>query len=193
MIINRAKEVIRIEAEAIRALEDRIGEPFQNAVDLLLNCHGRVIVCGMGKSGIIGQKIASTLTSTGTAAFFLHPAEGVHGDLGAVLEDDVVICISKSGNTEEIIRLLPMFKRKDVPIISMTGNVNSVLAQRSDIVLDIRVENEACPYDVVPTASTAATLAMGDALALCLFDARGLTVEDFALLHHRQKTSSQNR
>jgi arabinose-5-phosphate isomerase len=183
MIINRAKEVIRIEAEAVKALENRIGEPFQNAVDLLLNCHGRVIICGMGKSGIIGQKIASTLTSTGTAAFFLHPAEGVHGDLGAVLDDDIVICISKSGTTEEIIRLLPMFKRKDVPIIAMTGNVNSILAQRSDIVLDIHVEGEACPFDVVPTASTAATLAMGDALALCLFEARGLSVEDFALLH----------
>jgi len=183
MIINRAKEVIRIEADAVLALQERIGEPFQCAVDLLLNCSGRVIVCGMGKSGIIGQKIASTLTSTGTAAFFLHPAEGVHGDLGAVLEDDIVICISNSGYTEEMLRLLPLFKRKAVPIIAMTGKVDSPLAQRSDIVLDIHVEEEACPFDVVPTASTTATLAMGDALALSLFQARGLTVEDFALLH----------
>lgn len=183
MIIKRAKEVIRIEADAVRALENRIGEPFQCAVDILLNCRGRVIVCGMGKSGIIGQKIASTLTSTGTAALFLHPAEGVHGDLGAVLDDDVVICISNSGNTEEILRLLPMFKRKAVPIIAMTGKTDSPMARESDIVLDIHVEVEACPYDVVPTASTTATLAMGDALALSLFEARGLTVEDFALLH----------
>ncbi|MBN1780257.1 KpsF/GutQ family sugar-phosphate isomerase [bacterium] len=183
MIIKRAKEVIRIEAEAIRALEDRIGEPFQCAVELLLNCSGRVIICGMGKSGIIAQKIASTLTSTGTAALFLHPAEGLHGDLGAVREDDVVICISKSGHTEEILRLLPLFKRKAVPIITMTGNMDSALAHRSDIVLDIHVEGEACPFDVVPTASTTATLAMGDALALSLFEARGLSVEDFALLH----------
>lgn len=183
MIIQRAKEVIRIEAEAVRVLGDRIGAEFEKAVELLLSCQGRVIVCGMGKSGIIGQKIASTLTSTGTAAFFLHPAEGVHGDLGAVLQEDMVICISNSGNTEEILRLLPIFKRKDIPIIAMTGNVNSQMAQRSDIVLDIHVDIEACPYDVVPTASTTATLAMGDALALALFEARGLTVEDFALLH----------
>jgi len=183
MIIKRAKEVIRIEARAVKALENRIGEPFQSTVELLLNCKGRVIVCGMGKSGIIGQKIASTLTSTGTAALFLHPAEGVHGDLGAVLDDDVVICISNSGNTEEILRLLPLFKRKDVPIIAMTGNTGSPLASRSDIVLDIHVDEEACPFDVVPTASTTATLAMGDALALALFEARGLTVEDFAFLH----------
>lgn len=183
MIVQRAKEVIRIEAEAVRALGERIGDEFRKAVELLLSCHGRVIVCGMGKSGIVGQKIASTLTSTGTAAFFLHPAEGVHGDLGAVLQEDVVICISNSGNTDEILRLLPIFKRKDVPIIAMTGNLNSQLAQRSDIVLDIHVEFEACPYDVIPTASTTATLAMGDALALALFEARGLTVEDFALLH----------
>ncbi|MBN2104670.1 KpsF/GutQ family sugar-phosphate isomerase [bacterium] len=183
MIIKRAQEVIRIEGKAVLALQERIGEPFQCVVELLLNCRGRVIVCGMGKSGIIGQKIASTLTSTGTAALFLHPAEGVHGDLGAVLEDDIVICISNSGQTEEILRLLPLFKRKDVPIIAMTGNMNSPLAASSDIVLDIHVEVEACPYDVVPTASTTATLAMGDALALSLFEARGLTMEDFALLH----------
>ncbi len=183
MIIERAKEVIRIEAEAVLSLIDRIDSSFQKAVELLLNLHGRVIVSGMGKSGIIAQKIASTLTSTGTAALFMHPADGLHGDLGAVLENDVVICISNSGNTEEILRLIPLFKRKDVPIIAMTGNVKSQLAQRSDIVLDIHVDGEACRFDVVPTASTTATLAMGDALALALFEARGLTVEDFALLH----------
>jgi arabinose-5-phosphate isomerase len=183
MIIQRAKEVLKIEAAAVLSLIDRIDESFQTAVDLLLNCHGRVIVCGMGKSGIIGQKIASTLTSTGTAAFFLHPAEGVHGDLGAVLEDDVVILISNSGNTEEILRLLPVFKRKDIPIIALTGNSRSQLAQRSDVVLDIHVEGEACRFDIIPSASTTATLAMGDALALSLFEARGLTIEDFAELH----------
>lgn len=183
MSIQKGKEVIRIELEAIQALEDRIDEQFQRAVDILLNCKGRVIVTGMGKSGIIAKKIASTLTSTGTAAFFLHPAEGVHGDLGAVLKEDVVICISKSGNTEEILQLLPLFKRQAVPIIAMTGNLNSDLARQSDVVLNVGVKEEACPYDLVPTASTTATLVMGDALALAAFQERGVSIEDFAQFH----------
>lgn len=183
MIIEKGKEVVRIEAEAIRRLEDRINGSFEEAVELLFNCKGRVIVTGMGKSGIIGIKIASTLTSTGTAALFLHPAEGLHGDLGAVLKDDIVICISKSGNTEEILKILPMFKRQGVPIITMTGNVDSILGRRGDVVLDVGVEEEACSYDLVPTSSTTATLVMGDALAMALFEKRGLGVDDFAQLH----------
>ena len=182
-IIEKGKEVVRIEAEAIRLLEERIDERFQKAVDILLNCKGRVIVTGMGKSGIIGRKIASTLTSTGTASFFLHPAEGVHGDLGAVLEDDVVIAISNSGNTEEILRLLPLFKRQNVRIIVMTSGQNSLLSQKSDVVLDTSVPKEACDFDIVPTSSTTATLVMGDALALALFHRRGLSIEDFARFH----------
>jgi len=181
--VEKGKEVVRIEAEAIRALEDRIDDTFQRAVDILLECKGRVIITGMGKSGIIAKKIASTLTSTGTAAFFLHPAEGVHGDLGAVLKEDVVICISKSGSTEEILRLVPLFKRRGVPIITMTGNLESDLAKRSDVVLNVSVKEEACPYDLVPTSSTTAALVMGDALALAALQERGFSVEDFAQYH----------
>ena len=183
MSIEKGKEVIRIEAEAVKALEDRIDDNFIRAVDIIFQCKGRVIVSGMGKSGIIAQKIASTLTSTGTAALFLHPAEGVHGDLGAVLKEDVVICISKSGNTEEILRLIPMFRRQGVPIIAMTGNLNSNLAKQSDVVLDVSIKEEACPYDLVPTASTTVTLVMGDALAMALFQKLGLSIEDFAQFH----------
>ena len=181
--MKRAKEVIRTEAEAVKALEERIDANFEKAVELILNCKGRVIITGMGKSGIIAKKIASTLTSTGTASIFLHPAEGVHGDLGVVLKEDVIICISKSGNTEEILRLIPQFRKLDVPIISMIGNVNSEMAKCSDVVLDVSVKEEACPYDLVPTASTTATLVMGDALALALFEERGFSVEDFAQFH----------
>ena len=183
MSIQKGKEVVRAETEAIRALEDRIDAGFERAVEILLHCQGRVIVMGMGKSGIIAKKIASTLTSTGTAAFFLHPAEGVHGDLGAVLKEDVVICVSKSGTTEEILQLLPIFKRQNVPVIAMTGNLDSSLARQSDVVLDVSVSVEACPFDLVPTSSTTATLVMGDALAVALFQERGFSVEDFAQLH----------
>ena len=183
MSIEIGKAVIRAEADAVIQLEQRIDERFQHAVDLLLECRGRVIVTGMGKSGIIAKKIASTLASTGTAAFFLHPAEGVHGDMGAVLKEDVVMCISKSGKTEEILRLLPLFKRRAVPVIALTGNLESDLADRSDVVLDVSVSEEACPYDIVPTSSTTATLVMGDAIALAVFQARGVSVEDFAEYH----------
>jgi arabinose-5-phosphate isomerase len=182
-IIERAKQVIRIEAEALRALENRIDGSFQNAVDILHNCKGKVVITGMGKSGIIGKKIASTFTSLGKAAYFLHPAEGVHGELGMVLKEDVVICISKSGNTEELSQLLPIFKRLGVKIIALTGNIHSDLAERSDVVLDVSVAEEACPFDMVPTASTTATLAMGDALAVAMIQLRNFSLEDYALLH----------
>lgn len=183
MSIEKAKEVVRIEAEAVRALVDQIDHEFQRAVDCILHSRGRVIVTGMGKSGIIGRKIASMLTSTGTASLFIHPAEVLHGDLGAVLKDDVVICLSKSGKTEEILRILPLFKRQGVSVITMTGNPDSDLARRSDIVLNVNVKEEACPYDLVPTASTTVTLVMGDALAIALLQERGFSAEDFAQLH----------
>ncbi|OPX23982.1 MAG: D-arabinose 5-phosphate isomerase [Candidatus Latescibacteria bacterium 4484_107] len=181
--IEKAREVIRIEAKAVAALEDRIGERFREAVDVIFRAKGRVIVTGMGKSGIIGKKIAATLTSTGTPAFYLHPAEGMHGDLGMVRRDDVVIAISKSGETDELYTLLPLFKRLGVPIIAMTGRSTSPLAQGSDIVLDIGVEREACPYDLAPTASTTVTLVLGDALAIALLHKRNFSEEDFAFLH----------
>lgn len=181
--IEKAKEVIRIEAEAIRSLENRIDHQFVQAIKILLHCKGRVIVTGMGKSGVIAKKIASTLTSTGMAALFLHPAEGVHGDLGAVLKEDVVICISKSGETEEILHLIPMFKMKGVPIITLSGGDQSSLVKQSDVFLDIGVAKEACPFDLVPTSSTTAALVMGDALAISLFQERGFGLEDYAQFH----------
>ncbi len=181
--IEKAREVIRIEAKAVAALEDRIGERFREAVDVIFRAKGRVIVTGMGKSGIIGKKIAATLTSTGTPAFYLHPAEGMHGDLGIVRRDDVVIAISKSGETDELYALLPLFKRLGVPIIAMTGRPASPLAKGSNVVLDIGVEREACPYDLAPTASTTVTLVLGDALAIALLHKRDFSEEDFAFLH----------
>jgi len=183
MSIEKGKEVVRMEAEAIQALEERIGEEFQKAVDILLACKGRVIITGLGKSGLIGQKIASTMTSTGTAAIFLHAAEGLHGDLGVVLKDDIVICISKSGTTKEILYLMPFLKRQRIKIISITGNINSPMAKSSDVVLDASISSEACPFDLVPTSSTTTTLVLGDALALALFQERGLSVEDFVRYH----------
>lgn len=182
-IIDKAREVIRIEAEAVAALENRIDASFERAVDLLFNCKGRVIVSGIGKSGIIAQKIAATLSSTGTAAIFLHAAEAAHGDLGMVMPGDVVICISKSGSTAEFYTLVPILKRLETPIIAMTGNHHSPLAERADVVLDISVEKEACPHDLAPTASTTAALAMGDALAVALVEKRHFSREDFARRH----------
>jgi arabinose-5-phosphate isomerase len=182
-ILNKAREVIRLEAEAVAALENRIDANFERAVDLLFDCKGRVIVSGIGKSGIIAQKIAATLSSTGTAAFFLHAAEAAHGDLGMVMPGDVVICISKSGSTEEFYPLIPLFKRLEVPIIAMTGNHHSPLAERANVVLDISVSKEACPHDLAPTASTTAALAMGDALAVALVEKRHFSREDFAMRH----------
>jgi arabinose-5-phosphate isomerase len=183
MIREKAKEVIRKEAKAVACLEKKIDEQFVKAVELILKCKGRVIVTGIGKSGIIGRKIASTLASTGTPAFFLHPTEGTHGDVGMVRKNDVVIGISKSGETDEVYQLIPLFKRLGVPIITLIGNPKSPLAEKSDVVIDVSVEEEACPYDLVPTSSTTAALVMGDALAIALLEERHFSSEDFALLH----------
>lgn len=181
--ISIGKEVIRKEAQAIFDLEQKIDSEFAEAVELLAQCKGRVIISGMGKSGIIGRKIAATLTSTGTAAMFLHPAEGMHGDLGAVHKDDVVICISKSGNTSELFQIFPVLKRIGVPIISIVGNRRSRIAERSDIVLDASVKEEACPFNLAPTSSTTAALVIGDALAVALLKRRNFTAEQFAMFH----------
>ena len=181
--IEKGKEVIRIEAEAVAALQSKINGKFAEAVDLMYEARGRVIITGIGKSGLIARKIVATLNSTGTASIFLHPTDAVHGDLGMVRKEDVVICISKSGDTDEIRQLLPMFRRIGVKIISMVGSMNSQLAKDSDIVLDISVKEEACPHDLAPTASTTATLAMGDALAIALLDKRNFTKEEFAMFH----------
>ncbi len=177
------KEVVRKEAQAIFDLEQKINSEFAQAVELLAQCKGRVIISGMGKSGLIGRKIAATLTSTGTAAMFLHPAEGMHGDLGAVHKDDVVICISKSGNTSELFQIFPVLKRIGVSIISIVGNRRSRIAERSDIVLDASVKEEACPFNLAPTSSTTAALVIGDALAVALLKRRNFTAEQFALFH----------
>ncbi len=182
-MINQAKRVLRIEADAVMALIDRIDVHFEQAVDMILNCEGRVVVTGMGKSGHIGRKIAATLASTGTPALFLHPAEGIHGDLGMVTRGDTVIALSNSGETEEITRMLPSLKRLGINIIALTGNPESTLAKNSDAVIDVGVKEEACPLGLAPTASTTATLAMGDALAVVLLDKRGFREEDFASFH----------
>ncbi len=182
-MINDAKKVLKIEADAISALIDRVGDGFVKAVELILACKGRVVVTGMGKSGLIGKKIAATLASTGTPALFLHPAEGIHGDLGMVTRGDIIIAISNSGTTDEIVKLLPVFKRLSVPVIAMTGGLNSQLAKSADAVIDVGVAEEACPLGLAPTASTTATLAMGDAIAITLLEARGFKEEDFACFH----------
>lgn len=181
--IERGKAVIRIETEALASLESRINGAFADAVEMIYNCKGRVIVTGLGKSGLVARKIVATMNSTGTAAVFLHPADAAHGDLGMVRKDDIAICISKSGDTEEIRQLLPMFRHIGMKIISMVGSATSSLAKQSDIVLDISVKEEACPHDLAPTASTTATLALGDALAMALLDKHNFTKEDFAMLH----------
>ena len=181
--IEKGREVIRKEAQAICDLEERIDDNFARAVDIIYNCKGRVIISGMGKSGIIGRKIAGTLTSTGTAAMFLHTAEGMHGDLGLVHKDDVFICISKSGHTHELFQLVPLIKRIGVPIISLTGNRRSRLAERSDVILDASVNEEACPNNLAPTSSTTSALVLGDALAVALLEKRNFGSDDFALLH----------
>ncbi len=180
---EQAKRVLKIEADAVAALIDRIDERFEQAVEMILNCKGRVVVTGMGKSGLIGKKIAATLASTGTPALFLHPAEGIHGDLGMVTRGDTVIALSNSGETEEIARMLPSLKRLGIKIIALTGNPDSTLAKNSDVVIDVGVKEEACPLGLAPTASTTATLAMGDALAVALLDKRGFREEDFACFH----------
>jgi len=174
---------IKLEAEAVSELTDRIDTNFEQACRLILQCQGRVIVTGMGKSGHIGRKIAATLASTGTPAFFVHPGEASHGDLGMITRTDVVIAISSSGSTNEVVTLLPLIKRLGIPLISMTGNRESPLGKAADAWLDINVGKEACPLDLAPTTSTTVTLVMGDALAIALLEAKGFTAEDFAFSH----------
>ncbi|MCX8116554.1 MAG: KpsF/GutQ family sugar-phosphate isomerase [Desulfobacterota bacterium] len=182
-VIEEAKRVLRIEAESILDLIGRIDERFSKAVEILYRCKGKVILMGMGKSGLVGRKIASTFASTGTPAFFIHPAEGMNGDFGMLAKEDVVIAISNSGETREILEVLPLIKRYGNPLITLTGNRQSTLARVGDVSLDIQVKEEACPLGLAPTASTTATLAMGDALAIALMVKRGFKKEDFALLH----------
>ncbi len=178
-----AKEVFQIESDSILKLKERLNENLEKAVFTIINTKGRVIVTGMGKSGLIGRKIAATLSSTGTPAYFLHPAESTHGDSGIITREDVVIAISNSGETMELLNLLPLIKRFEVPLIVLAGNKNSTLGKCADIYFDISVEKEACPLGKAPTASTTATLAMGDAIAICLLKQRGFSTEDFLLYH----------
>ena len=178
-----ARKVLTTEAQAVTALADRIDDQFSTACQLCIDCRGRIVVTGMGKSGHIGNKIASTLASTGSPAFFVHSGEASHGDLGMITGEDLVLAVSNSGETKEIITILPLIKRLAVPLITLTGNPDSTLARTADINLDVSVAEEACPMNLAPTASTTATLAMGDALALALLESRGFTEEDFARSH----------
>jgi len=178
-----ALRTIQREADAVAALAARIDGNLTQACQLMLGCKGRIIVTGMGKSGHIGNKIAATLASTGSPAFFVHPGEASHGDLGMITRDDIVIAISNSGNTAEIVTLLPLIQRLDIPLISMTGDPESLLAEAANVNLDVSVEEEACPLNLAPTTSTTVTLVMGDALAIALLEARGFTAEDFAFSH----------
>lgn len=182
-MIAAGRRTVQIEADAVAALNERIDANFLQACELMLACKGRVVVSGMGKSGHIGKKIAATLASTGTPAFFVHPGEASHGDLGMITEQDLVIAISSSGGSAEVITLLPLLKRLGTPLIAMTGNADSTLAQQADVHLDISVISEACPLGLAPTSSTTVTLVMGDALAVALLEARGFTAEDFAFSH----------
>ncbi|MBQ9688850.1 KpsF/GutQ family sugar-phosphate isomerase, partial [bacterium] len=182
-IIKLANEVLEIESKCVLDLKRSIDEKFIKAIDILYECKGRVIITGMGKSGHIGKKIAATLSSTGTPSYYLHPAESIHGDSGVITKQDVIIAISNSGETEELLNLLPLIKRFGVKMIALTGKTNSTLANTADVTLDIGVEKEACPLNKAPTASTTATLAMGDALAVCLLKKRGFTEEDFLIYH----------
>jgi arabinose-5-phosphate isomerase len=178
-----ARKVLEIESRAILELLPRIDAGFDRAVDLLLACAGRVVVTGMGKSGLIGQKVSATLASTGTPSLFLHPAEAIHGDLGRIVKGDALLAISHSGDTEEILALVPQVKRLGAPLLAMTGQPRSPLAAAADVHLDVSIREEACPLGLAPTASTTAALAMGDALAMALLERRGFTVDDFAVLH----------
>jgi len=184
-LLAMADRVLRLEAEGITALRARLDERFVRAVALLRRCRGWVIVTGIGKSGIIGRKIAATLASTGTPAYFLHPAEGVHGDIGMMAQSDVVLALSNSGETDEVLAVLPAIKRLGVRLILLTGAPESSLARQADVVLDVGVSEEACPLNLAPTSSTTAALAMGDALAMVLLDVRGVRPEDYAALHPR--------
>ena len=183
MNTQRAKEVLRIEADAIRRLIPRIGRSFEAAVELLVRCKGRVVVTGMGKAGLIGQKLSATLSSTGTPSHWVHPAEAIHGDLGRVTREDVIIALSNSGETEELTRLLPVIKLIGARLIALTGNPKSTLVKHSDVMLDVSVKREACALNLAPTSSTTAMLAMGDALAVVVAERKGFKERDFALLH----------
>ena len=181
--LQLARQTLEIEAAALHQIKDRLDESFVNAVNMVLGVQGRVVVTGMGKSGHIGRKIAATLASTGTPAMFVHPAEASHGDLGMIQAIDVVLAISNSGESDELVAILPLLKRQGVPLIALTGGMQSFLAKHADVVLDCSVDKEACPLNLAPTASTTAQLAMGDALAVALLDARGFKPEDFARSH----------
>ncbi|MFA7268605.1 MAG: KpsF/GutQ family sugar-phosphate isomerase [Sterolibacterium sp.] len=181
--LEMARRVLQIEANAVAVLGDRLGDEFLRAVDMILGCHGRVIVCGIGKSGHICRKIAATLASTGTPAYFVHAAEAVHGDLGMITREDVLIALSNSGENDELLTIVPLVKRQGGRLIAITGNPASSLAQEADVHLDAGVKEEACPLNLAPTASTTAALALGDALAVALLDARGFGAEDFARSH----------
>jgi arabinose-5-phosphate isomerase len=182
-ILARGRAVLSTEAEAINALNPRLGDAFINACQLILECRGRLVVSGMGKSGHVGNKIAATFASTGTPAFFVHPAEASHGDIGMITPQDVVLAISNSGETDELVTILPVIKRLGIPLIAMTGKLESTLGRAASVALDVSVETEACPLNLAPTASTTATLALGDALAVAVLEARGFTEEDFARSH----------
>ncbi len=181
--LDVGRRVLGIEARAVQALVQRLDGGFSEAVDLLYHCKGKVVVSGMGKSGLIGQKIAATMASTGTPSFFLHPAEGLHGDLGMLARRDVLIAISNSGETQEILQLLPFMERMGIPVVAIVGRMGSTLAKNSAVVLDVSVAEEACPMGLAPTASTTATLAMGDAVAVALLEKRGFKEQDFAQFH----------
>ena len=181
--LDAGRRVLDIEARAVQALVQRLDGGFSEAVDLLYDCKGKVVVSGMGKSGLIGQKIAATMASTGTPSFFLHPAEGLHGDLGMLARGDVLIAISNSGETQEILQLLPFMERMAIPVMAIVGRMTSTLAKNSTVALDVSVAEEACPMGLAPTASTTATLAMGDALAVALLEKRGFKEQDFAQFH----------
>jgi arabinose-5-phosphate isomerase len=183
MSLQTARKVLEIEARTLSELTHRLDRRFEQAVEILLGCQGRVVVAGMGKSGIIGQKISATFSSTGTPSFFLHPAEALHGDLGRLVRNDVLLALSYSGETEELLRLLETVKRLAIPLITLTGRPDSTLAQASDVVIDVSVPQEACPLGLAPTASTTAMLAVGDALAMALLEKRGFSEEDYANLH----------
>jgi arabinose-5-phosphate isomerase len=183
MVIEQAREVLKIEAHGILSLVEKVGTEFEKTVELILNARGRVILTGMGKSGLIGRKISSTLNSTGTPSLFLHPAEAIHGDLGMVTPDDIILAISNSGQTSEINAILPILKEMGAKIIAFTGGLNSPMAGHSDVVIDVGVEREACPMGLAPTASTTAALAMGDALAVALINRRRFNRNDFRFFH----------
>lgn len=182
-IVKIGRRVLDIEESSLAALRERLGDEFAAAVEILVACKGRVVFAGMGKSGLVCRKIVATFASTGTPALFLHPAEGGHGDLGMLAKGDVLVAVSSSGESEELTRILPAVKRLGIPIVAMTGNPASTLAQRSDVVLDISVTEEACPLGLAPTASTAVTMALGDALAIVLLELHGFTENDFAFFH----------